>query len=149
MAELVRWNPFREMARLREEMDRLTSALFSETMPEITFARSVWAPAVNIAETDDNYIITAELPGISKDDIKVTYENGVLTIQGEKKQEKEEKGKTWHRVEAVYGAFERSFRLPSLIQADKISAEYKDGVLTLTLPKAEEAKPKQITIKVS
>ncbi|MCS7158683.1 MAG: Hsp20/alpha crystallin family protein [Blastocatellia bacterium] len=149
MAELVRWNPFREMARLREEMDRLTSALFSETMPEITFARSVWAPVVNIAETDDNYIITAELPGISKDDIKVTYENGILTIQGEKKQEKEEKGKTWHRIEAVYGAFERSFRLPSLIQADKISAEYKEGVLTLTLPKAEEAKPKQITIKVS
>jgi HSP20 family protein len=134
---------------MQEDLGRLTGGWSGGTTPETTFASGVWAPPVNIAETEDNYTITAELPGLNKDDIKVTYQNGILTIQGERKEEKEDKNKDWHRVERVYGTFERSFRLPMPVRAEQIQAEFKDGVLTLTVPKAEEAKPKQIEVKVS
>jgi HSP20 family protein len=149
MAQLSVWDPFRTLARMREDMDRLTSGWSGGITPETTFAGGVWAPPVNIAETDDSYSITADLPGLSKDDIKVTYQNGVLTIQGERKEEKEENNKkNWHRMERVYGMFERSFRLPMPVKAEQVQAEFKDGVLKLTVPKAEEAKPKQIEVKV-
>ncbi len=149
MAQLARLNTMRELARMQEEMDRWSGGWLPREALETTFAGGVWTPPVNIAETTDNYVIAAELPGLTKDDIKVTYDNGVLAIQGERKQEKEERGKTWHRIERGYGLFERSFRLPMTVEAEKINAEFKDGVLTLTLPKVEAVKPKQIAIKVN
>jgi len=107
-----------------------------------------WAPRVDIAETDKAFEIKAEIPEVNKEDVKVTVHNGVLTIQGERKQEKEEKGKRFHRVERYYGSFTRSFTLPDNADETKISASFKDGVLTLEIEKTEEAKPKSIEIKV-
>jgi HSP20 family protein len=109
---------------------------------------SSWTPAVDIAEHDDEYLVKVELPGVNKDEVKLTLENNILTIRGEKKQEKETKKENYHRVERNYGAFQRSFTLPVAVKSDKIDASYKDGILTVSLPKAEEAKPKQIEVKV-
>jgi HSP20 family protein len=145
---IVRWNPAGDFVRMREGLDRLVRGLFSDELPEASLVRGEWAPAVDIRETGDNLIITAELPGMGKDDVKVNYEDGVLTIRGEKKQEHEHKDANYHRVERSYGVFERSFRLPSRVAVEKIEAKFKDGVLHLTLPKAEEARPKQIQINV-
>ena len=116
---------------------------------EATLAQGGFMPPVNIAEDKDNYIIQAELPGVTRDEIKVTFNNGVLTIQGERRDEVEREERQYHRVERVYGNFERSFRLPNTVRADQIHAEFRDGVLTLTVPKAEEAKPRQISINVT
>lgn len=104
---------------------------------------------VDVVENNEAYVIKAELPGISKNDVKITLHENVLTIKGEKKQEKEEKDRNFHRVERSYGSFERSFTLPSGVKDDKIEAAYKDGILTITLPKAEEAKPKEIEVKAA
>jgi HSP20 family protein len=144
--QLTRFDPFRTLFQMRRDLDRMMS---EGNTSETTLATGLWVPPVNISETEDNYVITAELPGLNKDDIRVTYQNGVLTIEGERKMEQEEDNKNWHRVERIYGRFERSFRLPMPVQAENIRAEFKDGILTLTAPKAEEAKPKQIEVKVS
>jgi len=111
-------------------------------------AYSLWTPVVDIAEHDDDYIVKVELPGVNKDEVKITLESNILTIRGEKKQEKETKKENLHRVERSYGSFQRSFTLPTTVKSDKIDASYKDGILTIALPKAEEAKPKQIEVKV-
>ncbi len=147
--EVMRWNPFREMNRMRDEMDQMMNTIVPGIASELSLGRGAWNPAVNIAETDDNYTITAELPGFNKNDFKVTYDNGFLSIRGERKKEKEDKGKEWHRIESYYGSFERSFYLPMPVKSEKIDAQYKDGILTLTLPKIEEKKPKNIEVKVS
>jgi HSP20 family protein len=107
-----------------------------------------WVPTVDVSETDGEYQIKAEIPDVKKEDVKVTVEDGVLTIQGERKQEKEEKGKKYHRVERSYGSFIRSFTLPDLVDEEKVKAEFKDGVLNLRLPKSEKAKPKAIEVTV-
>ncbi len=146
---LVRWNPSRELNRMHDDLNRLISSFFSGDAPETSFARGAWEPAVDISETPESYLVTAELPGMSKDDVNISYEDGILTIRGEKKQEKEEKRKNYHRVERSFGAFERSFRVPSRVMVEKIEAKFKDGVLSLMLPKAEEARPKEIPIKIS
>jgi len=111
-------------------------------------ALALWTPAVDIAEHDDQYVVKVELPGVSKDEVKITLESNILTIRGEKKQEKETKKENYHRVERSYGSFQRSFTLPTTVKSDKIDASYNNGVLTVALPKAEEAKPKQIEVKV-
>jgi HSP20 family protein len=110
---------------------------------------SEWTPLVDITEDDKEYLIKAELPEVKKDDVKVTVENGLLTISGERKIEKEEKGKRYHRVERAYGSFVRSFSLPDDADGNKVNAEFKDGVLRVHLAKSEHAKPKQIEVKVS
>jgi HSP20 family protein len=107
-----------------------------------------WVPSVDVSETDGEYQIKAEIPDVRKEDVKVTLEDGVLTIQGARKQEKEDKGKKYHRVERTYGSFVRSFTLPDLVDEEKVKAEFKDGVLNLQLPKSEKAKPKAIEVKV-
>ena len=116
-----------------------------------TFATSdsVWSPRVDIAELEDRYEVHAELPGMSKDDIKVTLEDGVLTIGGEKKRSTETNEDSFRRTERVYGKFSRSFNLGDRVSADKISASFKEGVLTVALPKADEVKPKAIEVKVA
>ena len=107
-----------------------------------------WTPRVDIAETDKAFEIKADIPEVNKEDVKVTVHNGVLTIQGERKQEKEDKGKKFHRVERYYGSFTRSFTLPDNVDETKISASFNDGVLNLQIQKTEEAKPKSIEVKV-
>jgi len=108
-----------------------------------------WMPTVDISETDGEYLIKAELPEIKKEDVKVTVEDGVLTLQGERRQEKDEKGKKFHRVERSYGSFARSFTLPESVDDAGVKAEYKDGMLVLHLPKTERVKPKSIDVKVA
>jgi HSP20 family protein len=113
-----------------------------------TMTVSEWTPLVDIAEDDKEYLIKAELPDVKKEDVKVTVENGVVTITGERKFEKEEKGKKYHRIERAYGSFMRSFALPEGAAGDTISAEFKDGVLKVHLPKSAEAKPNPIDVRV-
>jgi HSP20 family protein len=112
------------------------------------FIPSDWIPAADIAENENEYSVKLELPGVSKDDVKITMQNSLLTVRGEKRREKELKDSSLHRVERTYGAFQRTFTLPSTVKADRIEASYADGILTITLPKAEEAKPKQIEVRV-
>ena len=107
-----------------------------------------WIPAVDVVEEQNIYVVKVELPGVSKDDVKITLESNILTIRGEKKAENEVKEKNYHRTERSYGSFQRSFTLPTTVKIDKIDAIYEDGILTVSLPKAEEAKPKQIEVKV-
>ncbi|HVN49258.1 MAG TPA: Hsp20/alpha crystallin family protein [Bacteroidota bacterium] len=151
---LVRWNPTRELTTwpsglfgLQREMNKMFDTFFRGT-EEDDAAFAAWSPAVDITEHEDAYVVKAELPGVNKDDVKITLESNILTIHGEKKQEKETKKENYHRVERSYGSFQRSFTLPTTVKSDKIEAQYKDGVLTVALPKAEEAKPKQIEVKV-
>ncbi len=148
---IVRWRPMRDLMSLQEEMNRIFDRFFGNLPAEDQeeMAVSDWYPDVDIVENKDEIVVKAELPGMKKDDIHISYKDGVLTLEGERKKEKEEKDVNYHRIERVYGKFCRSFQLPTVIQEDKINAEYKDGVLTIHLPKAEEAKPKEIEIKVS
>jgi len=134
MSTLFDWSPFRRSS--------LTADEEAITLPE-------WAPLVDIVEDDKEYLIKVELPEVNKDDVKVTVEGDTLTISGERKAEKEEKGRKFHRVERYYGRFERSFTIPDDADADNVKAEFKDGVLRVHLPKSEKGRPKQIEVKVS
>ena len=146
---LVRWDPFCELEDMSDRLNRMFSrpALPRTNGKEAKIAAD-WVPSVDVSETDGEYQIKAEIPDVKKEDVKVTLEDGVLTIQGERKQEKEENGKKYHRVERSYGSFVRSFTLPDLVDEEKVKAEFKDGVLNLQLPKSEKAKPKAIEVKV-
>ena len=143
------WNPFQEFENLLERYNKAGGGSLSKQLnSDLSFAD--WAPSVDIEEEDDKYLIKADLPGVDKKDIEVKLENGVLSIRGEKQTETETgKGTKRHRTERFHGSFARSFTLPDAVKADKVDANYKDGVLSLTIPKAEEAKPKSIDIKVS
>ena len=153
MNALTRWNPFREM----EDAQRRMSSLFdwspfrrsNLTADQENITVPEWAPLVDIAEDEKEYLIKAELPEVKKEDVKVTAEEGTLTIMGERKFEKEEKGKKYHRVERAYGSFGRSFSLPDDASPAKVSAEFKDGVLTVHLAKTQKPKPQQIEVKVA
>ena len=148
MNSLTKWNPFQEL----EEIQNRLSSIFGRTpirgLGEEAMTVSEWRPLVDIVEDEKEYLIKAELPDVKKEDVKVTVENGVLTITGERKFEKEEKGKKYHRIERAYGSFMRSFTLPEGAAGDKISAEFKDGVLKVHLPKSAEPKSKPIDVKV-
>jgi HSP20 family protein len=130
-------------------MNRMLDTFFRGGVADDGSFGNFWSPAVDIREREDAYLVELELPGLTKDDVKITMENNILTIQGEKKHEKEEKRGDYHRTERVYGSFQRSFTLPSSVKNDKIEAQYKNGILTVSLPKVEEAKPKAIEVKVS
>ena len=150
MNALTRWNPFREMEELQNRMAGffgLTPGRLSNGAQE-SMALAEWTPSVDIAEDDKEWVIKADLPEVKKEDVKVTVENGVLRITGERKLEKEEKGKKYHRVEWSYGSFLRSFVLPDGADGSKVNADFKDGVLKVRLPKNEKARPKAIEVKV-
>jgi HSP20 family protein len=144
----MRWDPFRELEEMSDRLNRMFARPATRTNGKETMIVADWTPTVDISETDGEYQIKAEIPDVKKEDVKVTLEDGVLTIQGERKQEKEEKGKKYHRIERSYGSFVRSFSLPDVIDEEKVKAEFKDGVLSLHLPKSEKAKPKAIEVKV-
>jgi len=144
---LTRWEPM-ELADVENRLSRFFGRRTNgRERDDITLAD--WEPLADITEDDKEYVIKAELPDVKKEDVKVTVENGVLTIAGERKFEKEEKKKKYHRVERSYGSFVRSFALPDLADADKVKAEFKDGMLTVHVPKSERAKAKQVEVKVS
>jgi HSP20 family protein len=145
--DIVRWNPFREL----EDIQRRLNRMFNDTTPRMAeepFFATDWAPAVDIQESDKDYAVKVDLPEVKKEDIKVEMRDGMLSIEGERKQEKEEKGKKFHRIERQYGQFVRRFALPDVDQA-KVQAEFKDGVLSVTLPKTATAVPKPVSIKVA
>ncbi len=146
---IVRWDPFQDLAALQDRMNRI----FEQTLSRFRGDREgliagAWAPAVDIYETPDSVVLKAELPGLSTNDIDIQVRDNVLTLKGERRLEKEVKEENYLRVERAYGSFQRAFTLPAAIQADKIRAVFKDGVLEVNIPKAEEAKPKQIKIEV-
>ncbi len=147
---IVRWDPFRDLMTLQDRMNRM----FDESLrgrggeDEWSLGGS-WAPVVDIYEAEGDIVLKAELPGIDPKDVDIRVENNVLSLRGERRVDKEVKKESYHRVERTYGAFARSFTLPNLVDTEKIKADYKDGVLTLVLPKKEEAKPRQIQVSVS
>lgn len=152
---LVRWSPARDLAtfpsdvlNIQREINRMFSSFFRSDSEDDSLGTTTWNPAVDIAEHDDEYTVKVELPGVAKDDVKIVIQENMLTIRGEKKQEKESKGANYHRVERSYGAFQRSLSLPSTVKGDKIDANFKDGLLSVVLPKAEAAKRKEIEVKV-
>jgi len=145
---IVRWEPFRDLLAAQREFDRIFRETFPGFFGEQELSTRTWAPPVDIYETENALVLKADVPGVDPKDVDIRVENGVLYLKGERKFEKEVKEENYHRCERCYGAFTRSFSLPSSIDAEKVSAEYKDGQLTLTLPKKEEAKPKTIKIEV-
>lgn len=144
MAMMTRWEPFRDIARLQDEMNRL----FDERV--FKGGESVgWTPACDIYEDEEGLALRFELAGVDPKDVEVRFDNGVLTLRGERKLEKEDRRENYHRVELSYGTFTRSFSLPGTVDADKIRAESKNGVLVISLPKRADAKPRSIQVKVT
>jgi len=149
MNRITRWDPMRDMFGISERMGRLFEEVARRPLArDEEDSLAVWAPAVDVRETADSLVLAVELPGIDPQNVEVAVENGRLSIKGERSFEKAVEGETYHRVERAYGSFERSFTLPSTFAADQIAATSKDGVLTLTIPKREEAKPRSIKVKV-
>ena len=147
MMGLIRWNPWNELVSLRERMNRVfDDSLFRSDRREDSFAMGTWSPAVDMFEKDDTVVIKAELPGLDKKDVSLDLQNGVLTLKGERKYENEVKEENYYRREMSCGKFIRSFTLPADVDADKIKAEFQNGLLTVEVPKPEEHKPKQIKV---
>lgn len=136
----------RDLDDIQNEINRMFEGMAG--VPDGDNRLSRLYPSVDLSENKDSFVLKAELPGMKKEDVKVTLQNNVLAISGEKKREQEEKGKTFHRIERSYGSFSRTVELPVAVKTDAIKAEFKDGVLTVELPKVEEAKPKEIAISV-
>lgn len=146
MTTLTRWDPFQEMVTLREAMNNLLEESF---VPGTPARGGAFAPALNLSETADAYHVEVAVPGMKAEDLALTYENGVLTISGEVKQDEEKKGHNYHRIERRYGRFSRSITFPTTVNGNSIEAKLEHGVLQLTLPKAEEVKPRKISISVN
>lgn len=157
---VIRWNPARDLAtwsvsdllpeinQIQREMNRLFDNFLRGGMVDDGSYGTFWSPSVDIIEHDDAYLVEAELPGLTKDDVKISIEGNILTIRGEKKREQTKEDRNYHRTERSYGTFMRSFTLPTSVRADKIEANYRNGILTINLPKVEEAKPKTIEVKI-
>jgi len=151
---LARWEPFGGIRRRRdvfgdlfdmqEQMNRMFTEFFGER--ESGLNEGAWLPAVDVSETETAIVVRAELPGLSQNDIELSLKNNVLTLKGEKKQETKKEDESFHRTECCFGSFTRSFSLPATVKQDNIQAKFKDGVLEITLPKVEEAKPQKIAI---
>ena len=146
---LIRWEPFGSVETLFNRMIPSTFANWPRMALEGNGGKVEWTPSADISETEKEYVIRAELPAVKKEDVQVTFDDGMITIKGERKQQKEEKNEKFHRVESFYGSFERRFSLPDNVNADTICCESKDGVLTVHIPKLEtpKTKAKQITVQ--
>lgn len=143
---LIKWDPWREIEDMFDRYNRAVG--WPKSGSQKVMATGDWSPRVDIVENDKEFVIKAEIPEVKKEDVKVSVDNGVLTLKGERKQEKEEKGKKFHRVERYYGSFTRSFTLPENVDESKVKASFKDGMLNLNIPKTAAAKPKAIEVKV-
>lgn len=145
---LVKYNPLRELRSMQEQMNRLLNLSWNHDLAGEDLKEGLWQPAVDIYETEDSIVIKAELPDVDQKDIEVRIEDNTLTLKGERKHEGEVKKENYHRIERYFGSFQRSFSLPANIHQDNVSASCDRGVLTITLPKKEETKPKQIKVEV-
>jgi HSP20 family protein len=144
---LARWTPYRDMMSMRDEMNRVLNEAFGRgANDESAWFSGAWSPPVDIFETDEALVMKAELPGFSKDDISIEMKENTLVVKGERKRDDEVKEGNYHRMERVYGAFQRSFLLPTTVDQEKVRASYKDGVLELRLPKVQAAQPKRIAV---
>lgn len=146
---IMKWDPFKELTTIQDRINRV----FDENMgrvrfPDVELSAGSWNPAVDIYETKDNVVLKAELPGMEKKDFSIEVKDSVLTLKGERKFEKETKEENYYRMERAYGSFTRSFTLPTAVDKDKVKAKFKDGVLEVTIPKTEAAKPKQVNVEV-
>lgn len=139
------WQPLRSLARLEDELDALTESLFDRFK---LGGDGVWVPAMDVVENDGELEIRAEIPGVKKEDLKIKVTGNSLTISGEKKKESETKDKHYHRIERYYGSFSRTIQIPEGVDKDKVKATYKDGVLTIALPKPESMKTKEIEVEI-
>ena len=154
MATMTRWDPFQDLRSAQEEMAQISQmspmlahALGLQGQPQGSGTATAWAPALDISERKDAYLVTVELPGVEADDLQITLEDGLLTIQGERQFTQESSEQQFHRIERRYGAFRRSITLPAQVQAEQIEASFDNGVLQIVVPKAEEAKPKRIQVR--
>lgn len=143
---IIRWDPFRDLMTLRERMNRLFEDTFSARGEERDLISGSWTPSVDIYESENALVLTAELPGVDENDIEIKIEDNTLTLNGERKFEKETKQENYHRIERAYGTFSRSFTLPQSIDHDKIQAEHENGILKITMPKKAELKPRKVKI---
>jgi HSP20 family protein len=151
MAMLTRWAPNSDLASMSQRMERMFDEMLGHGLRRSTEERSLrgaWMPAINILEKEDAIVISADLPGLKAEDVEVTVEEGILSIRGERKLEETTEDETYHRVERQYGLFERTFSVPNSVDTEKINARFRNGEMTLTLPKREESKPRSISIKV-
>ena len=146
MTNLIRFTPNTEIRRMQREFDRVFNDFFPALQASNTPEAATWVPRVDLSETDDAYHIRADLPGLNKDDININFHDGALTISGERKAETKEERKNYVRIERNSGQFYRSFKVPMTIQSNKIEASYKDGVLNVVVPKAEEVKPLKVNV---
>jgi len=149
MTALMRWDPFRELEEMSHRLNRMVTRPATGTNGKEALTVADWMPTVDISETAGEYVIQAELPEVKKDDVKVTLEEGVLTIQGQRRQQTDEKTTKYHRVERSYGTFVRSFSLPDQVNESGVKADFKDGVLNLHIPKSEKVKPRAIEVNVA
>src|SRR5919107_5950488 len=143
---IVRYDPFRDLRSLQDEVNRLFSTNLSRVFGDEGIARGAWNPTVDIYENKDQIVIEAELPGMNREDFDLSFENNVITLRGERRFEKKDESDNYHRVERSYGSFSRSFTLPQTVSAENVTAEYKNGVLRITLPKREEVKARRIEV---
>ena len=147
---IVRWlDPFRDLSSIQDRMNQIFEDALSRTRGrEEGLGTGMWTPAVDIYENNDSVVVKAELPGVEKDQIAVEVKDGILSLRGERKFEKEVKEESYHRIERSYGSFQRSFSLPVTVDQEKVTAQFKNGVLEVKLPKKEQDKPKQIKVDV-
>jgi HSP20 family protein len=143
---IVRWEPLRELNSLQSEMNRLFNTVFDAPSGSSGSVLRRWVPAMDLVEAENHYVLRADLPGMSEEDIQIEFEDGTLTVSGERKAEHEEREEGFHRVERSFGAFSRSLTLPKGIDADAVTASFDRGVLEIRVPKPEERKPRRITI---
>jgi len=147
---IVRWEPFRNLVSSQDQFNRLFNETFSRFFSGAESGEGqAWTPAVDVYEDEHNLVLKAELPGLDPNDVEVRVEDNVLCLKGQRKFEKDVKQENYHRIERAYGSFQRTFTLPNTVNANQVTAEYKNGVLILTMPKREEAKPKTIKIQVA
>ena len=149
---LVRWNPAKELLNVEKEFSKLLNSFgrgFGDSDSSDDFENAVWSPLTDISEDNDKYQLSMDIPGVEKKDVKISFKNGALIVSGERKHESEDKSSKYHRIERAYGKYYREFQLPDQIVEDKIEAKFKDGTLQVVIPKAEEAKPKEISISVN
>jgi HSP20 family protein len=143
---IIRWDPFKDIVTLRDRMNKLFEEAFAGQGEKTEMVSGSWYPSVDIHEKANELVLTAELPGVDEKDIDIEVEPNSLTIKGRREMEKETKEEDYHRIERSYGSFYRSFSLPSYVVADKISAEFGDGLLKITMPKKKELKPKKVKV---
>ena len=148
-AELALWKPVRELGRIRNDMDYLWDSFFEDLPAVRNEWAGQWLPSLDVAETKNEFVVKAEIPGMDPKHIDISLSDNVLTIKGEKRHEQEEKDEGYHVVERSYGSFVRSIQLPGRVKGDKVKASYKDGVLRVALPKSEEVRRKEVKIKLA